>query len=289
MLLRRFRFKSVAIFLSIFVLLLSTVLYQAFPVSGQDKIPRDIIADDFLKNRANAKSRKPPKKSSYEPVTKLSQPLDPSRLHVGLTIWKLESVNAGHPGLQGDRFKWVPRRVESGAQFREGDSIRLSIESPRAGYLYVVNRDWLVDGTYGETNLIFPTKDENNRLEVAKLIDVPRLDQDPFTASPKPNQSGELLTFIVTSSPLPLTLSSKPLPISKTQLAEWERKWGGEALRFEMKGGAGQARTMEEDLAASPTGSRQLTREDPLPQTVYSLIPKNTDGLLFNLVLSYVR
>ena len=45
----------------------------------------------------------------------------------------------------------------------------------------------------------------------------------------------------------------------------------------------------EEQLAASPTRARQLTREDPMPQTIYSLVPKNTGGLLFNLVLSYVR
>ena len=137
--------------------------------------------------------------------------------------------------------------------------------------------------------MIFPTQGEDNRLEAGKLIYIPGQGEVPFKASPKPNQSGELLTFIITSSPLQLRLSNQPLRISKTQLTEWEEKWGAEAHRFEMNGGAGKTRTEVEQLAASPTRTWQLTREDPLPQTIYSLVPKTSKALLFNIVLSYAR
>jgi len=165
--------------------------------------------------------------------------------------------------------------------------IRLSIESPRGGYLYVVDRDWFTDNTPGgETNLIFPQHGEDNRLRAGKLIDIPATKDEPFKASPKANQAGEMLTIIITLAPLPLALSDDPLPISKTQLTAWERKWSGMTERFEMNGGVGETRTIEEFEA---TGTRQLTRNDPAPQTIYLLTPRSHGGLLFNLLLSYMK
>jgi hypothetical protein len=291
-------FKSFSMFF-VLVLLVASGIQPLTTISAQDDVSRDIISEDFLKSRpAKSKSSPGPKGpwSGYRQATTSTKPFDRSRLQVGLTIWKLEpasnTFSAGQrAAFEVDRnsLQWVPRRVEADARFSKGDTLRLSIESPRAGYLYVVNRDRLADGSFGETNLIFPTEGEDNRLRAGKLIDIPGQGEVPFTATPKPNQSGELLTFIVTSSPLRLPLSKAPLPISKPQLAEWEQKWGAEADRFEMNGGAGQARTIEEQLAASSNGTRQLTREDPLPQTVYSLVPKNRNALLFNVMLSYVR
>lgn len=285
--------KSLGIFLFVFLLSTSTVAQQPVPATAQDKKNRDIIADDFLKNRPETVKRPP---SAYRFAKRASNRSDQARLQVGVTIWRLEAATGGSSngerlgsGSYWNKPDWIPKRVEADVQFREGDALRISIESPRDGYLYVVNRDWLDDGSYGETNLIFPVKGEDNRLEAGKLIDIPAQHQLPFKATPKPNQSSEVLTIIITSTPLPLQLSTRPLPISKTQLMQWEARWGGEADRLEMIGGAGLARTVEEELAASGTNARQLTREDPTPQTIFSLTPKNTNGLLFNLVLSYVR
>jgi hypothetical protein len=164
----------------------------------------------------------------------------------------------------------------------------LSIESPWAGYLYVIDRDWFADGSVGETKLIFPMRGEDNRLIAGKLIDIPAENQRPFKANPKPNQAGEVLTMIITSSPLRLPISNEPLPITERQLMEWEERWGGLSERFELRGGAGQVRTREEELAAARKG-RQLTRDDPPPQTIYVLASKYRDAFLFNVKLSYAR
>ena len=269
------------------------------PVTAQDEKENDraIVAEDFLKNRPGETKygpKKPP--STYRPTTAATKQSRQAKLQVGVTIWKLEPATEGSlnversaSGSYWNARDWIPRRVEADVAFREGDHLRISIESPRDGYLYVVNRDWLADGTYGATNLIFPTQGEDNRLQAGKLIDIPAQDKLPFKASPDLNQSSELLTIIVTSTPLKLQLGPKAIPISKRQLNEWEERWGGQTARMEMNGGAGQVRTTAEELAASPTRARQLTREDPMPQTIYSLVPKNTNGLLFNVVLSYVR
>ena len=98
-----------------------------------------------------------------------------------------------------------------------------------------------------------------------------------------------MLTIIVTSKPLSLLLSNDPLPVTTAQLSGWERMWSGMTERFEMNGGAGETRTIAEQEAASPSGIRQLTRDDPAPQTIYLLKPRSGDGLLFNLLLSYIK
>lgn len=266
---------------------------QAILASSQKEKPRAIISDDFTKARPKDRKRVKSTADSGKRSRKYrlaSSHLGPSNLdglQLGLTIWKLQPVAQSIKHSSVVRLKWVPKRVEADTQFREGDLIRLSIESPRTGYLYVINRDWFADGSSGETNLIFPSGDEDNRLEAGRLISIPAEHQSPFRASPKFNQAGELLTIIVTSSPLALPLSKEPLPIANTQLAQWEERWSGMTERFEMEGGAGEVRTTEELQAATRT--RQLTRNDPAPQTIYLLSPKNSDGLLFNLTLSYVK
>src|SRR5260370_26299276 len=191
--------------------------------------------------------------------------------------------------------QWVPKRVEADTIFNEGDHVRLSIESPRAGYLYVVDRDLFADGTTGGAMLIYPWSDMpggDNQVRPGKLVDIPAQEDNPsyFTARPSsPNQVGELLTIIVTTSPLDLPISDKPLPISRVQIAKWEKVWGGQSERFEMEGGAGEAWTKREQEAAAQVGARQLTRDDPAPQTIYRVSATNKTAFMVNVRLSYKK
>ena len=263
------------------------ILAVSLPLVAHPQQPKDrsITSDDFNNNRPKNLKRRPiPSRKTYRLASEpLAKPLDahsPSTLKIGITLWKVRREGYGREARE------VATRVEADTKFHEGDFVRLSIESPRTGYLYVIDRDWFSDGSAGgEMNLIFPHRGEDNRLEAGKLIDIPAQDYAPFKASPKANQAGEMLTIIVTSSPLSLPLSEDSLPVSSTQLVAWERKWSGMTERFEMNGGVGQTRTIEEQQA----GIRQLTRDDPPPQTIYCLVPRSSDGLLFNLLLSYVR
>ena len=270
----------------IFLLILAISLpLLAHPQKSKD---RSITSDEFTKTRKPKKRVGPSlKPRKYRLATEpLEKPLDISNsrtLKAGVTLWKVQRVGDGRSA------KEIARRVEADHQFHEGDLLRLSIESPRTGYLYVVDRDWFTDGTSGETKLIFPVHGEDNRLEAGKLIDIPAEHDSPFKANPKAGQAGEMLTIIITSSPLSLRLSNSELPISNGQLTEWERMWSGITERFEMINGSGEVRTIEEQEAASPSGIRQLTRDDPPPQTIYYLTPRSGNGLLFNLLLSYVK
>ncbi len=291
----------------LFVIVVS-IMMASQPVglagSAQDRL-RTIVSDDFISNRPKAKAQTKSGKRNRRPsrtyrfASESSIGTGPKTnsfaiVQFGLTLWKLRPTIADS-GIRQSResgrrgWQWLSERVEADAKFRAGDFLRLSLESPRAGYLYVIDRDWFTDGSFGVTNLIFPVAGEDNRLQPGRLIDIPSETQIPFKASPESTQAGEVLTIIVTSSPLGLPISDQPLQISKTQLREWEGMWGAVTERFEMEGGAGQVRTKQEEEAAARKGTRQLTRDDPGPQTIYLLSPKNRDTFLFSVKLLYVR
>lgn len=266
--------------------------------------PRTIVSDDFTKYRPKRRvKRNSPRKSSKatdgessggrsyrlasQSSTRPAQSSFSTAFQLGLTMWKLRRTKVAD--FRAEPSGWIAERVEADTEFHDGDFLRFSIESPRAGYLYVIDRDWFTNGDLGETSLIFPIQGDDNRLVAGKLIDIPAQDQAPFRATPKPYQAGEMLTIIVTSAPLKLPISHRPLPISNRQLMEWEEMWGGTAERFELQGGAGRVRTKQEQQAASRQGTRQLTRDDPAPQTIYLLAPRNNGAFLFNLKLTYTR
>jgi hypothetical protein len=306
-------FRVVAISLTIVYAIAVALAFQSLSLAGSwQDTSRTIVSDDFTRSRPKGKERRnPPRKSDkapdvvfpsgrYRPASSASKGPDTefalsTASQVGLTIWKLRRAKvadsqAQRPSInKGAEPAWIAERVEADTEFLEGDYLRLSIESPRAGYLYVIDRDWLREGNWGETNLIFPLRGDDNRLHAGKLIDIPGQTQAPFQATPKANQLGEILTIIVTSSPLELPISNEPLPISNAQLMEWERMWGGPTKHFELENGVGQTRTTEEQQAADRKGTRQLTREDPPPQTIFVLANRNRDAILFKVNLAYGR
>jgi hypothetical protein len=266
---------------------------------------RTIVSDDFTKYRPRGRAKRSlTRKSTKAPISEPApghgyrlasqssvRPADEnifsSSLQLGLTMWKLHRTQLAD--FRAEPAAWIAERVEADTEFHDGDFLRFSIESPRAGYLYVIDRDWFTNGDLGETSLIFPIEGDDNRLVAGRLIDIPAQDQAPFRATPKPDQAGEILTIIVTTAPLRLPISHGPLPISNRQLIEWEEMWGGTAERFELQGGAGRVRTRQEQQAASRKGTRQLTRDDPAPQTIYLVAPRNNGAFLFDLKLFYTR
>jgi hypothetical protein len=72
-------------------------------------------------------------------------------------------------------------------------------------------------------------------------------------------------------------------------MAEWGKIWGGQIESFEMEGGAGEAWTQQEQQAAARKGTRQLTRDDAAPQTIYRVSATNKTAFLVNLRLLYAK
>lgn len=224
----------------------------------------------------------------------------PEGRQVGVTIWRLRPATAADTGARilvqedASTTELVPERIGTTTSLRTGDRVRLTIESPEAGFLYVIDRERYASGERGAPYLIFPTsrtRDGDNRVVGGRLIDIPDQGDRPNFFSlrhSRPDQTEEELTILLTQEPLPdLQIGSKALALTNEQVAGWEKKWGdGKVERFELAGGAGKAWTQAEQQAGSnPT--RLLTQEDPPPQTVYRVAIKPTEPVMVKVQLRY--
>jgi hypothetical protein len=224
---------------------------------------------------------------------------DSTTEQVGITIWRLRASTAvdSDPKIpvheRGGTTWWTPERTLTGTLFKIGERVRLSIESPRTGYLYVVDREQYADGTLGTPSLIFPTlkaRGGDNRVSAGLLIEIPdQGDRIPYfnLTRGRKDQVGEILTVLVTSQPLkdiPMTYEQPRL--STDQVEQWESMWAAQAELFEMEGGAGSTWTKEEQQAGTARG-RSLTQEEPTPQTIYRVRVKAGNPLLVTVPLRY--
>lgn len=274
------------------------------PSQTQDS-PRKIVSDDFVKGRKQRVARAPigrvaskPRRTYRLVSNSAGRRRTPARnlMQLGVTIWRLRSPrdqDSDRRALIREKGKvgvWAAERVESEGTLREGEYVRISVESPSRGYLYVIDRELFADGSTGEPMLIFPWSGADNRLTPGRLIDIPSEEDDPnyFTAQlTGASQTGEVLTLIVTTAPLDVGVSDKPVRIAPKELSRWQTLWGGVTERYEMEGGAGEIWTREEKQAAAKEGRRHLTRDDPVPQTIYRVFNRSNKGMLVNLRLKY--
>jgi Domain of unknown function (DUF4384) len=219
---------------------------------------------------------------------------------IGVTIWRLRPSRSSDEGarvlvMDGLRqSEWTPERIEADTPLKIGDRVRISIESPRSGFLYIIDREQYSDGSLGEPVLIFPTRHTrggDNRVAPGKLIDIPAQEDQYsyFTAQPagdRRDQTAEVLTIILVPQPLPLQIAEQPLKLAESQVSGWEKLWGGVAERLELVGGAGRTWTTEEKAAGAAMG-RQLTQSGPPPQTVYRVPRKAGGSLMVTVPLKY--
>jgi hypothetical protein len=217
---------------------------------------------------------------------------------IGVTLWRLRpsqvADNTDARILEHQAAKsaeWTAERIEAATSITEGERVRISIESPSTGYLYVIDREQYSDGSLGDAYLIFPTartRSGNNSVVAGRVIEFPAQEDNPpyFTLTrSRANHIGEALFLIVAPQPLAdLPASPTPVKVPAEKLAEWEKQWGGQAEQFELEGGAGRPYTKQEK-AAGADGSRMLTQTDPLPQTILRLNRKPDTPLLVKVLL----
>jgi hypothetical protein len=266
----------------------STVLVASAPLGAQEDTRR-LWDSAFLSKRAPSTTKPRPKKApeyrvaTPAPAPAAAAPAVAGEL-VGVTLWRLRRSQASDgsesrllvqetENQRTETVEWTPERVEAETPFAAGDRVRLSIESPRAGYLYVVDRELYADGTTSDPYLIFPTqrmRDGDNAVRPGKVIELPG--KSAFKLTPlRDDYRGERLTILVTSEPLPqVTVPADAERLDPSLVAQWETQWAAAAERLELVGGAGQASTGVERAAAAQ--GRLLTQDDELPQTLYRVL-----------------
>jgi hypothetical protein len=284
----------------------TTILFwiTATATGAETHTTRGIVPEEFVQARPAAASKAPVAKPKYRPVSKSSAPLAAAvttARQVGVTIWKLRpAASADSGGVRilvqedGSSVDWIPERISPGTNLAEGARVRLTIESPSPGYLYVIDRERYANGETGPPYLIFPTsrtRQGDNKVAAGMLIDIPGQDDRPnfFTMRhSRANQISEELTVLVTPQPLEgVTIGPKAVLLSNEQVTRWENSWGNRKVEtFELTGGAGKVWTRAEQQAAADT-TRVLTQDDPPPQTVYRVVAGPGDPILVKVALKY--
>ncbi len=213
---------------------------------------------------------------------------------VGVTIWRMRPSTTTDDQevrqLVYEEGEWTPERINSDTPLLEGQRVQITIESPRAGYLYVFDRELYADKSLGEPYLIFPMLSINggdNKVMAGRVVEVPSSEDKPpyYTLKrSRPDHEGEVLTVLVTDKPLAeLTIGRRALKVSREQLETYEKKWGASLQKLELVGGADTPMTRAERAA----GRRKalLTQADSLPQTIYRIRSKPGAPLLLTVPL----
>jgi len=220
---------------------------------------------------------------------------------VGITVWRLRpSKPDDQPGVRalihaetGDQ-EWTPERVAAGTLLAEGQKVRVSAEAAQQGYLYIIDRDQYSDGTKGDPYLIFPTlktRGGDNHVAPGTLLEIPAQDDSPSYFEVKrsrPDQINEVLTFLITPQPLSeLKIERRRQKLSDQLVARWEKQWKTKSYKLEDAAHEGKVYTVTEKAAAR--GEKLLTRQDPLPQTIYRLDCRTGDAVMLDVQLKIAK
>jgi hypothetical protein len=289
-------------------IVLAAIFVVALPASAQEEA-RQIFDSYFARTRPSAPNTtsaqpKPEYHSGDTPgspaaksTPKVTPKTAPSASTLGVTIWKMEPPRPGDGARllvqapNNEDRQYTPHRIESGDLVSRNDRVRLAIEAPSGGYLYVVDQEIYASGAFGAPNLIFPTNGTlggNNHVTGAQLVEIPAQSDAMNTFlvdSARADYSGEHLTVILTPQPIPdLRISDQPLVLEPATFNAWVAKYHADYRHFELTGGKGQTWTAAEQQAGA-SGQRLLTQADPPPQTVFFFPDKAGQPILAALDL----
>ncbi|MDQ3130220.1 MAG: DUF4384 domain-containing protein [Acidobacteriota bacterium] len=266
---------------------------KSFAKPTTPKRRKAIAAISDPKRRYNLVKRIPAKKI-ISTTPKGNNPAKPvfKTEELGVTFWRLRPAAPDDEGaplfpvLLGDKTEnWTAGRVASTTQFQKGDRVRFTVESSRSGFLYIANREFYADGTTGEANIIFPTlrtRGGSNKVSAGSLIDIPSAtEQVPyFTIKPRrADYAGEELIVLILPNELPnFEKELRAQPLKREILEKWFADWETLIDIYDAADGADTAYTEAEAQAANTT-SRDLTQEEPLPQTIYRVSLKQNAPL----------
>src|SRR6266850_3848849 len=82
---------------------------------------------------------------------------------VGITLWRLRpSLALPDPDVReripGSDLEWTPVRVAVGTPLPEDARLRISVETTRNGYLYIMGRSVFASGARGNASLLYPAE-----------------------------------------------------------------------------------------------------------------------------------
>lgn len=290
--------------------------------SSDDQEQRDIIrrlAEDapkkIAKARRKAQNRKPDdsKPSNQADYTLVGSSANTSAslegVSLGFTFWILKDADANDDSQVAEvatritkvksgnkikenaqSIKVVPRRASSNTQFSNGDWLRISLDLPVNGHIYIFNREKYIDGTLGVPYLIFPREEDRGKSDkatIGKLLFLPN-EPDYFEIEESGESKKEKLeeVYYVLVSPvllqdITLLKTNEPEPISLEIFNKYE-KFSAPLLKFESQSEVNKAITKVEKLSNTQS-NESLAEDDPLPQTIYHIKKLPEDPIFFSI------
>ncbi len=209
--------------------------------------------------------------------------LPASAQRVGVMLWRVREARPGYPGAtlvqrqgsSGVPLEYQAERIEEDPLIAYGDKVRLGIEAPRDGYLYVFDRELYHDGSLSDVRMIFPTRrlrNGDNRIRANRPIELPALtdtriylEAKPIGLAPSKKLVGEVLSIVITERPLDLvgSVGNEPMRVPSSIVESLENRYTGRGEVFELEEGQGQPYSAAERDAASDADGRMLTHTDP--------------------------
>ena len=278
--------------------------FSFFPVLHAQDQSRDIWDSGFRQKRpsSTSKSQAPPVRYRAGKAES-SDPAHFTQAALGLTIWRLRPpVSADNSNARilvqdtaaAPSIEFTAERVETATNFHPGDRIRIAVEVPRSGFLYVIDRECYTDDTMGGPVLLFPTRNVNNgdnAVSPGRLVEIPPSHHTAIRAlrltKSGPSHVGEDLLFLIADKPLLEIVPAEgeqQLPISL--VTRWDREWSQTGLELSLVGGEHNSLSAAERLASGDPENHPLSQSDPMPETIVSVAPHPAQPLIVHLHLS---
>lgn len=254
---------------------------------------RDLVLKTFQDARPDPKPA----------ATVKPRPVAPKRQEaiVGLTLWRMRPAKSSDQvqfrGLVHESDKpdddaiWTAERASMDSPIAAAENIRLSIESARKGYLYVIDRDVYADGSMSAPSLVFPTKrllGGDNRVEPGVPIEIPGSDDHPPAFRLKKTREDQVsmrLTLIVATEPIrEIDPKQNARKLSADQVAAWEKLWGAQTQLFSNPSLIGKEYTTTEQEAAK-SGAHPLGPNDPAPTVLLKSMAPPQQPILGSVML----
>lgn len=265
---------------------------QATPDETRGVKPREYsekVADKVASSRPSKGRWTKRGRSRYVPAQTDDTLVFPG-LDFGVTLWRLREARPADPPEAKEETRiavrqkgktvdteMVAERANGAATFSDGEFMRMSLEVPAEGFLYVIDREQYSDGSFSLPYLIFPSAidiGKNDKGRPGGLVYVPSA-TDYFklksVVPDKPDKIAEVFTIIVSPMRLselpPLSTGEQYRELKQAVFDRWVNDWSARVWRFEQEGGPGTLITRAERQSLASGGTR-LGADDPLPQTV---------------------
>lgn len=289
----RIRFRTGVIFFTVTILLSIGLFRTEAQTDKQQIATRNLWNEAFTKQRPAPKKPLPVKTGKATPSSKEVAIMGDS--FIGVTLWHMRKSVASdpvrfrglvHPGSDGDVDEWTPERSPFEKPVPAGDYVRLSIESAKKGYLYVIDRDVYADGTESPADLIFPTtrlRKADNAVEPGTPVEIPDADdKPPVFRMERTRMAQTSVRLIVVVSPAPIAevkVGRNAQRLPEDVVTAWQKRWGVCAQGLDATEDAGRVYTPKEQAAAKEHGV-VLTEADPLPMTLFHCDNKKAEAMM---------